>query len=715
MRKQAGFIVLLAALTVASAASAEQITARIDDNARVALAGNTRPEARQSQNDRGAAPDSLMLSHMQLLLKRTPQAEQALEATIDGLSDPHASTYHRWLTAKDFGRQFGAGADDIATITHWLSAHGFTVDGVATSRMAIDFSGTVGAVRTAFATPMHYLSVKGKRHLANMRDPQVPAALAPAIAGIVSLNDFRPAKMYRPRPKYSFKVGSASYQVLVPADLATIYNLKPLFSAGITGKGQTIALIEDTDLYSSADWTKFRSTFGLSSYTYGKLTTVHPAGGATCKDPGVNPDDGEAALDVEWSSAAAPNAAVELASCADTNTTFGGLIALENIVNAAVPPQIVSISYGQCEAYNGAAGNAAYYDAYQQAAAEGISVFVSSGDEDAAECDAGQWVSFQGISVSGFASTPYNVAVGGTDFADSYAGTNGTYWGSTNSSTYGSALSYIPEIPWNDSCASALGATAATGSAVTYGTKGFCNTQYGSYFWDVVGGSGGPSGCATGATSQQSTAAVSGTCKGYKTPSWQKALVGLPANGVRNLPDVSLFAGDGIWGHYYVYCYSDPWFGVPCTGAPAYWSGAGGTSFAAPIMAGIQALVDQKKAARQGNPDPVYYSLAAAEYGAAGNNKCNSSKGKSIKARCVFHDVTLGDNDVNCTSAQLLGIGGHGITSNGAVNCYLDSAQMGVLSTSNTSFAAAYKATKGWDFSTGIGTVNASNLVNAWP
>jgi subtilase family serine protease len=185
---------------------------------------------------------------------------------------------------------------------------------------------------------------------------------------------------------------------------------------------------------------------------------------------------------------------------------------------------------------------------------------------------------------------------------------------------------------------------------------------------------------------------------------------------VRDIPDVSLFAGDGIWGHYYIFCYSDPYFGgEPCKGSPVYWAGAGGTSFASPILAGIQALVNQKKAARQGNPNPVYYALANSEYGAAGNSKCNSTKGKSANASCVFYDVTLGDNDVNCTSGQVLGVSGGGITSNGPVNCDLGTAGMSVLSTSNASYKPAYKATTGWDFSTGIGTVNAKNLVKAWP
>jgi len=703
-------LVSIAMLSAASMAQAQpvapsspQIRSAVDDNNRVTLFGNTRPEAKKA-NDRGAVPDGLVFSHMQLLLRRPAAQEQALDKAIDQLYVRGSSSFHQWLTAGQLGQEYGPAAQDVQAVTGWLAAKGFTVNGVDPTSMTVDFSGTAGQLRAALHAEIHYLNVKGVTHIANMSDPQIPAALAPAVAGIVSLHDFRPRKMSKPRPKYTFAAYGYTFQAVVPADLAKIYNLTPLFTGGITGKGQTIVVIEDSDVYTATDWTKFRAAFGLSTYTFGSFTTVHPntaSSHGNCTDPGVNPDDGEAILDAEWSSAAAPNATIELASCNDTNTTFGGLIALQNLLNGASPPPIVSISYGECEAYNGATANAAYYTAYQQAAAEGVSVFVAAGDEGAASCDAGQWTSFQGVAVSGFASTPYNVAVGGTDFGDSYAGTNKSYWSTTNSAVYGSALSYVPEIPWNDSCAGTLGAIALTGSPVTYGQKGFCNTWTGGNFLEVVAGSGGPSGCATGATSQTSLAAVSGTCGGYAKPSWQTGVVGIPADGKRDIPDVSLFAADGAWGHYYVFCYSDyRGGGAPCTGAPANWAGAGGTSFSSPILAGMQALIDQKKAARQGNPNPVYYALAASEYGVAGNTNCNSTLGKAAKSTCVFYDVTLGDMDVNCI---------------GPINCYQPSGYNGVLSTIDSAYKPDYVAGTGWDFATGIGTVNANNLVNAWP
>jgi len=514
----------------------------------------------------------------------------------------------------------------------------------------------------------------------------------------VSLHDFRPHANFKRRPAYTFTSGGSTYQAVVPADLATIYNLNPLFSAGISGQGQTVVVIEDTNVYSATDWSTFRSTFGLSSYTSGSFTTVHPTGSSSCTSPGVvSGAESEAELDAEWASAAAPSAAIELASCKDTSTTFGGLIALQNLVNGSSPPAIVSISYGECEAENGATANAAYNSTYEQAVTEGTSVFVSAGDEGAASCDADEAKATHGIGVSGFASTPYNVAVGGTDFGDSYAGTNSTYWNSTNTSAYGSAKSYIPEIPWNDSCASVLISTVE-GYSTTYGSSGFCNSTTGKAdFLTTASGSGGPSGCATGSAS--TSGVVSGTCKGYAKPSWQ-SVVGNPADGVRDLPDVSLFAANGVWGHYYVFCDSDTRDGgAACTGAPSGWSGAGGTSFASPILAGVQALVNQKQGAKQGNPNAVYYKLAATEYGSGGSSTCNSSNGNTVGSSCIFYDVTLGDMDVNCT---------------GTHSCYLPSGKNGVLSTSDSSYLKAYGTGTGWDFASGIGSINAANLVNNW-
>jgi subtilase family serine protease len=693
----------------------------VDNTRRVRIVGNVRPAARIAGNDRGEVEPSLPLDHILLQLARSPEREAALSAYIAELNDSNSAHYHRWLTADELGEQFGAAESDISAIKSWLTEQGFTVDSVGATNMVIDFSGTAAQVATAFHTSIHNLDVHGESHVANLVDPSIPAALAAAVAGVVSLNDFKPRSLHREirpvhfdtrtgsqategtaatesgavHPDYTISSSGQSYQMVAPGDLAVIYNLKSLFAAGYSGQGQTIVVIEDTNVYSTSDWKTFRSTFGLASYTGGSFTQEHPG---NCANPGVNGDDGEAILDAEWASAAAPSAAIVLASCADTNTTFGGLIALNNLVNSANPPRIISISYGDSESEMGATANLAYNNAYKSAVAEGISIFVSSGDEGAASSDANAGEATHGITVSGFASTPYNVAVGGTDFGDTYAGSNSTYWSSSNSSLDESAKSYIPEIPWNNSCASQLIATKL-GYAKTYGAPGFCNSTTGrADFLNTGAASGGPSGCATG--SANVSGVVSNTCKGYSKPGFQGGILGNPADNVRDIPDVSLFAANGVWGHFYVYCWTDTSRGgTACSGAPSTWSGAGGTSFASPIMAAIQSLVNQKTKSAWGNPDATYYNLARAEYGSSGNTSCNSTNGGGIGSTCTFHDVRQGDIDLPCT---------------GAYNCYLPSGAVGVQSTSTRSYLPAFSATTGWDFATGIGTVNAQNLVNNW-
>ncbi len=681
---------------------------RIDPAKLVTLAGNTRGEA-NAQNDQGAVADDLAIDHMILLLKRAPEQERAVEQFIADLYNPKSPLFHQWLTAAEFGARFGLAASDLTTITRWLESQGFTVNLVYPGGMAIDFSGKAGMVRGAFHTSLHHLNVNGVAHVANFSDPQIPEALAPAITGIASLNDFRPQKKLRPHvraasglaPKYTGSENGQTFYAIGPPDLATIYDINPLFNAGITGSGQTIAVVEDTDLFTSADWNTFRSTFGLSKYTSGSLTTVQPApatGTNNCSDPGVNGDDSEAILDAEYSTATAPGAAIVVAACSNTIATPGILIAIQNLVNGKTPPQIISISYGGCEAESGAAQNAAVNTIYQQAVAEGISVFVAAGDEGAASCDAGQSTATHGIGVSNTASTPYNVAVGGTDYADVLNGNTSTYWAATNSATFGSALSYIPEIPWDDSCAGNLIAVYS-GFATGYGSGGFCDSLVGTdlqqFFFTVGAGSGGPSNCATGVPAIFGVAG--GTCAGYAKPSWQSGVSGIPNDGVRDIPDVSSFASDGsLWGHYSIVCYSDLLNGgAPCGSDPGQWAGFGGTSVASPELAGIQALVNQKVGAPQGNPNPVYYSLAAS----------NPS---------VFHSITQGEIDVNCSGAiNCFGvIGNLDYGRNGRV---FDTTFGGSLSVSSTSFSAAYAANPGWSFANGLGSVDANNLVTSWP
>jgi len=664
------------------------ITQAIDENRLVTLAGNTRPEA-YSQNDLGPVGDDLHLD-MYLQLKRSAERDVAAQQFVESLTDKASPNFHKWITAAEYGQRFGAASEDIAAVSRWLESHGFSVNGVPANNMVIEFSGNAGQVREALHTEIHTLEVAGKRYFANMSDPQIPAALLPAVTGVVSLNNFKPHPMLVPKGQYTVN----SYTVpIVPGDLATIYNLNLAFSSGYTGQGQTIVVVEDTDLYNgTGDWGVFRETFGLAQYPYGSLTQVHPAPGtgSACIDPGVNGDDAEAAIDVEWASAAAPNAAVVMASCSNT-TNFGGFIALQNLLTNGGPlPSVVSISYGSSETDWGVAGNSYINTLYQTAAAAGVSVFVSSGDSGAAVADGGAEVAIRGVSVNGFASTTYNVAVGGTDFGDYAFGITSAFWNVTNGAYYNSAKSYVPEIPWNDSCAGLIVANYY-GFSAGYGPSGYCDSTYN--LLDTIGGSGGPSGCATGTPALNGV--VGGTCAGYAKPSWQ-LIFGNPSDGVRDLPDIALFASNGFWSHYYVVCLSD---GASCAGDPSTWAGFGGTSVSSPIMAGIQAVINQALGSNNvGNPNPVYYEIGQNEYStSAGRAACNAATGPV--ETCSFNDITQGDMAVPCA---------------GEFNCYFGDPGLGVLSTSNTSYEPAYGAAPGWDFATGIGSVNAFSLLTAF-
>ena len=698
--------ILIGALAVCAVAGGQEAPQAIDEGDLVTLGGNTRSEA-TSANDRGAVDPAMPLEHLELQLRRPPDREHEVETFIEALHDPASPSFHRWLTAEQFGQRFGVSLPAIAAVRGWLEKYGFRVGPVYPGGMVMDFSGTAAQLSAAFHTSIHQLRVGGETNFANMNDPQIPRALAPLISGIVKLNDFRPMRKHRPSPRYSGSCGDSPCYLMAPADLATIYDFNDLFHAKspITGKGQTIAVVEDTNLYSDDDWTNFRRIFGLDSYRGGRMSTIHPpppAGGAPCTDPGVNSngDDIEATLDAEWSSAAAPDATILVASCGDSATVDGVRQAIHHLIESASPPPIISVSYGICETENGASANAFFSTLYQQAAAEGISVFVATGDSGPEDCapDYTSPAKF-GIGVNAWASTVNNVAVGGTDFSDTFDGTNKEYWGTSQGAPWGTAKSYVPEMAWNDTCASEQ--TIITfGYETGYGVDGFCNssTAY-PYYIGTGGGEGGPSGCATGTPSIKGV--VSGTCAGWRKPSYQ-ALFGMPSDGVRDVPDVSMFASDGWeWKHQYLICFTDPnQGGIACQGNPVNWGlGGGGTSYATPIAAGIQALVNQKMGAKQGNPNYVYYALARQQYGDDGNALCDSSLGPHGDSRCVFHDVTLGTDSQDCR---------------GPANCFLPSGTYGVMSTSDSSYKPAFRTHPGYDYPSGIGTISARNLVNAW-
>lgn len=750
------------------------VTRNIDESSRVPLAGNTRPEA-NAANDRGAVDSTMLFDHLLLALNRPASQEAALESFIGDLHNPSSPSFHHWIDSTTFGELYGPADSDIAAVTSWLQSHGIQVNYVYKNKMFVDFTATGGQIAEAFHTQIHNYQVHGQTYVANSSDPQVPAALAGIVNGVLYLNNFKPRHFLHQRSaahidsksgvfRRDYTAGGGIYPV-VPWDLQKIYNIAPLLSAGVSGQGMKIVIVEDTNQWNCAsgapgtatsanptlctptsDWAVFRNTLGLARYPSGQFYEETPgtATTATCTVPttesgapansGINSDDIEATIDAEWAAAAAPNATIVNAACASPHGGFGGLTAIQNILDHpnADGVNVISMSYGESEEVSGATFNASFNTTFQQAVAAGIGIFVSSGDELAASSDGGgsacaglpadltypngAYCAKDGITVSGWMSSQYDVSVGGLDFADTAEGLNSTYWGNNNV-FYGSAKSYIMEQPWNDSCAGSILANYLTASTVTYGSGGFCNSTIGlENFLEAVGGSGGPSACATGAAATRGV--NSGTCAGWPKPTYQSSylgsMAGLQNDGVRDTPDVALMAANGLWGHYYVVCYTDTTAAgvinggiASCTETgvtPADWPGYGGTSVSSPIMAAIQSLVVQHKGSLQGNPNPRYYALAAAEYGPSGNANCNSAMGRGVASSCTFYDVTLGDIDADCQAHN----GGS------KYNCYLPSGYVGALSTSSTSFNMAYPTTTGWDFGSGIGSVNAYNLVMSY-
>jgi subtilase family serine protease len=684
-----------AASQAGSSAVAPRIVTAVDETKTVTLAHSTHRLA-IPKYDQGAVEDSMPMEHMLLQLRRSPEQEAALKQTIDELQDPHSGKYHQWLTADEMGTKFGPAQQDIETVSQWLSLHGFQVNTVHKNGLTIDVSGTAGQVREAFHTEIHKYAVNGKQHIANASDPQIPAAMAPVVAGFVALHNFMP-KTALTKPVNAFTSpcsgcpdgfnGIPQYDE-APGDLAAIYNVGPLYKAKkpITGKGQTVVVLEETDI-NPADVVTFRKSFGLASYS-GTFTQIHPG----CADPGFDAAEVEAAVDAEWAGAVAADAAVELASCGNTATSFGPFIAAQNLLDLENPPPIMSLSYLGCEADQGPGpnGNGFINSLWQQAAGEGVSVFVAAGDNGAAGCDNFDTAlsATTGIAANAFASTPYDVATGGTDFLDTAEGTISTYWSSTNDPIGRSAKSYVPETPWNESCAGSV----LFGFFGAKSAQSFCNSTSGSNFLNIVAGSGAPSFV-------------------YSKPSWQTGIVGIPNDGKRDLPDVSLFASNGFWNHAILFCMSDAnQGGVPCdytNGTDTFFNSAGGTSFTAPQFASIQALINQKAGAPQGNPDPILYDLARLEYGSAADpntsqlKACNSNLGNGVASSCIFNDVTTGNNTVPCY---------------GTNDCYGSTLNdYGILSTSDTKLLQAYPTKTGWDFATGLGSINVTNLVNAWP
>ena len=582
MKRLSGLFLLTCLGAMVLSAANDRIVDRVDLGRTVPLRGHRHSQA-IPQNDRGPADPATELRYVTLLLR--PAA--GLEAFLAEQQTPSSPNYRRWLTPEQFADRFGLSGNDIGKLTAWLHGAGMTVHDVARGRNWITFSGSIGKVGQALHTEFHRYQVKGVMHIANATDPSVPAAFANIIAGFHGLDDIEPESMAVPQPQFNSSSGG---HYLAPDDFATVYDVTPLYAAGIDGTGVNIAVIgssEIDDTYTPA----FRSYFGL------------PANNIEKKLVGANPQKNgaelEAYLDLQWSGAVARGAHIIYVYSSSVYT------AAQYAIDQSLAP-IITFSFGGCE-----------QDAIrdrpiaQQANAQGITWVAASGDAGAATCDYMYSPTPQaalGPTADGPASFPEITAVGGTQFDD--AGAISTYWATRNDANHASALSYIPEIVWNSYATTTLQDTAS-GAASNF----------------------------------------------YPKPSWQ---IGAVNDSVRDMPDVSLNST-----RYLVATSATPANGLAVVG---------GTSASSPSFAGILALLTQylmqQKVITQpglGNINPTLYRLAKSTPNA-------------------FHDIVNGDNNEPCVQ--------------GSPQCV--NGMMG------------YAAAPGYDLATGLGTIDANNLVTQW-
>lgn len=630
------------------------ISSPVIDGSRIALGGNVHPLA-QARYDVGPAPASARAGRLMLILKRSLQQDAALAAYLRDVQDPGSAQFRKFLTPEEFGTRFGISDSDAGLVQTWLRRHGLKVAGMNKGRTAIEFSGTVEQIEETFNTAIHRFNIGGAEHFANVANPQIPRALAPVVGGVASLNDFKPvpnivkgpagrwdANLHRFTPDLTATISGTKYLFLGPGDAATIYNtpttLNTRLAAGQTtfdGSGVSIGIAGTTLLYDSGD-TFYRSLFGLNMFK--NATAVYDGDQANFDQ---SADETEAVADVEIAGALAPGADVIYYAGADTAFQSGLFLAIYRAIDDN-KISILNVSYLACESSLGTAGNLQVLNAWQQAAAQGITVTVASGDSGSAGCDNPNLVTAatEGFGVNGLASTPYDIAVGGTDF-DALSTSFSTYVGA-NSSNFTSALNYIPENPWNDS--------TKTNGALASNTALLDSSSH----TNIWASGGGASSMANGSS-------------GYPKPDWQKGFSPSNTDAERDLPDVSLFAGGGHYNAVWALCIQSD-----CSsGASSTIHGVGGASTAAPAFAGMLALVTQKLGAftRLGQANWVLYNLAQTTPSA-------------------FHSISSGNNSVYCAS--------------GSPNC------------GSNNFLTGYNAQPKYNMATGLGSIDATQLVNHW-
>ncbi|HEU5457922.1 MAG TPA: protease pro-enzyme activation domain-containing protein [Terracidiphilus sp.] len=640
---------VLAAATCAAQSPASRILSQPSNAVMSPLPGTVHPLA-QSRFDTGRMPSSAPLKGISIYFNRTPAQQDALNQLLATQQDPSSPLYHQWLTPQQFAARFGMAQSDIDKVELWLEQQGFSIDSVGKSRNSIRFSGNVGQVEQAFQTQMHYYDVNGTKFFSPSTALSVPAAFASTVSNVGNLSSLRPRAQYLPYkpadPRAAYTSATSGNVYFAPGDIKVAYDMIPVTSSGLDGTGQTIVVAGQSAVLLS-DIANFQTAAGLTP----KAPTVIlvPGSGTSTFYSG---DQGESDLDLEWSGGMAPGAAIYFVYTG-SNPNYG----VFDSINFAVDNRlgnIISVSYGACEAGNSASSLSQYESIYAQAAAQGQTIVAASGDQGSTACSGATGVSTttqEALSVNYPASSAYVTGVGGTEITNTNDASGNQYFASASGSdTTTSVLKYIPEVAWNDD-----------------------SSQYG----------------------------LSATGGGISTvvaqPSWQKSYFTAtgqtnPGTSGRLVPDISLYSSPNNPG--YLYCTSDtsdwntsslPAQTASCNSgfrdsSTKYLTVAGGTSFAAPIFAGMLATLNEKAGytSGQGLVNPTFYTLAA----------------NSTTYAAVFHDVTAGGPS--------------------------GTAKLGNQCTAGSTYCSGagvndYPTSANYDLATGLGSFDFTALAAAWP
>lgn len=563
---------------------------------RPTLRGHVQPALR-SAADLGRAPDSTMRG-LQLVFAIPPERQAALDQLLVRQQDPASPEYHSWLSPEAYAQRFGASDTEITSAVTWLESQDLQVTSIARGRTAVGFEGSLRKVEAAFGTQIHRYSVAGETHFANVAEPSVGAALQGRIAAVRGLHDFRLRHPRYTAPRYTaprYTSPGSGTHYLAPDDYAILYNLKPLYAQNITGAGQKIVVVGQSQV-PLTDLQLFRSSFNLPA----NAPQIVLVPGTV--DPGISAGDvGEAILDIDWTGAVARNATIIYVYSDDVTD------ALYYAIDQNLAP-VISMSYGLCEAELGAVYLDLLHTYAKRAVSQGITWVAASGDSGAADCFTSTSRTVAELAVDAPASIPEVTGIGGTTFTEG----TGTYWNAINDVNKASVLSYIPETAWNDST---TGNLASSGGGVS------------SFF---------------------------------AKPAWQTG-PGVPNDNFRDVPDIALSASAQKNG-YLIY-------------RNGILQVVGGTSAGAPAFSGMLALLNQyqvvnglQATAGMGNVNPRLYAMAVSTPGA-------------------FHDIRTGTNMVNPCSSRV------------------------AVCTANL---IGYSAAGGYDLVTGLGSVDAFNLITNW-